>query len=318
MALSQTIYDYDVAIIGGGVAGLNAALVLGRACRKVAVIDDGKPRNRGVRHAYGFLTQDGVAPADILKQGRRDLQSYDVELIAGRVIDVKSKKSLFSVILQNGAVIVARKIILALGMADRLPDVPGLGALWGKHVFSCPYCDGWEMRGKPLAVIGGGKAEQKLALMMRQWSEDVTLYLNGADLPGLNPYRRLRKNGVIVVPDRIERMTKNGKTGLVCIKTKNNPHLSCSAAFVHPHSFVDSPLVKKIGCRIEDGKIATRTTGRTSVAGVYAAGDIALRQMHLITAAASGAVAAFAVHKDLMKEDIKTVPRSIDDVKASR
>src|SRR3954471_13866111 len=177
--------DFEVVIIGGGAAGLSAALVLGRARRRVAVIDAGEPRNAPAEHMQGFLSRDGMPPAEFLAAGRAEVTGYDVELIEDRVLEIEVG---FSVRLVSCRVLTARRILVATGVGDELPDLPGVRERWGRDLLHCPYCHGWEVRDQPLGVLGSHAAAVEHAQLVRQWSDDVIFF--GHTYP-LSPAERL-------------------------------------------------------------------------------------------------------------------------------
>src|SRR5690349_10364347 len=187
--------SYDVVVVGGGAAGLSAALVLGRARRRVAVIDAGAPRNAPAEHMRGFLSRDGMPPADLLAAGRGEIARYGVELVADRVVGIEPG---FVVRLASGRVLRARRILLTTGVRDELPDIPGARERWGRDLLHCPYCHGWEVRDQPLGVLNTGPGAVQHAQLIRQWSDDVVLFAHTHPLTA--PERvSLRARGVQVV-----------------------------------------------------------------------------------------------------------------------
>ncbi|HYD18695.1 MAG TPA: NAD(P)/FAD-dependent oxidoreductase [Patescibacteria group bacterium] len=293
---------YDVAVIGGGVAGMTAALILARACRRVVLFDEGNTRNSVVRHAHNFLTRDGASPAELRRIGRAELKRYGVTIIQARVDKIGKTDADFRLQLQSGLKVVARKILLATGVVDKLPDIPGLRPLWGKRVFLCPYCDGWEFRDQPIAVIGEGKAGYRTAMLLREWTDKLVLCLDGGAPPSRDHIRKLRQKNVTILPARVARV-QEAKDMLKVTMSDGTAH-SCSALFLHPPSQGADRLALKLGCRRteDERQIHIDAAGRTSVRGVYAAGDIVTPQSHLVTAAASGAVAAFALNTDMVRQ----------------
>ena len=171
---------YDVVIVGGGAAGLSAALVLGRARRRVAVIDGGAPRNAAAAHMQGFLSRDGMPPAELLAAGRAEVTGYGVEIVNDQVLAIEPG---FVVRLAGGRVLTARRILVATGAGDELPDIPGVRERWGKDLLHCPYCHGWEVRDEPLGVLGTHPMSVLHAQLVRQWSDDVVYFAHTNDLP---------------------------------------------------------------------------------------------------------------------------------------
>src|SRR5215210_6886424 len=170
---------HDVAIIGGGAAGLSAALVLGRARRRVVVIDAGAPRNAPAAHMHGYLSRDGMPPSELLAAGRVEIDRYGVELVSDRVVGIEPG---FFVTLASGRVLRARRILLTTGVHDQLPDIPGVRQRWGRDLLHCPYCHGWEVRDQPLGVLGTQPGAVQHAQLVRQWSDDVIFFVHTYDL----------------------------------------------------------------------------------------------------------------------------------------
>ncbi|MGZ4492958.1 MAG: NAD(P)/FAD-dependent oxidoreductase, partial [Nocardioidaceae bacterium] len=170
---------YDVVVVGGGAAGLSAALVLGRARRRVAVVDAGAPRNAPAAHMQGFLSRDGMPPADLLAAGRAEVTGYGVEIIEDQVLGIEAG---FFVRLAGGQVLRARRILVTTGVRDELPDLPGVRERWGRDLLHCPYCHGWEVRDQPLGVLGTLPGSVQHALLVRQWSDDVVFFAHTYDL----------------------------------------------------------------------------------------------------------------------------------------
>ncbi len=196
---------YDAIVVGGGPAGLSAALILGRCRRSVLVCDTGRPRNAVSRAMHGFLSRDGIPPRELLRIGRRQLSRYGVELLSAEVTDARRTRSGFEVVLAGGRRLSSRTLLIATGVVDHLPAVEGVEKVFGRSVFHCPYCDGWEASDRPLGVYGRGRSGMGLSLSLRTWSQDVVLFTNGSARLTLLERRRLRKKGVGVVEKPIVR-----------------------------------------------------------------------------------------------------------------
>ncbi|MBS1674260.1 MAG: NAD(P)/FAD-dependent oxidoreductase [Actinobacteria bacterium] len=188
--------EYDVLVIGGGAAGLSAALVLSRARRRVAVVDNGRPRNAPASHMHGFLSRDGTAPAGLLSKGRDEVIGYGGDIISGAVTDLEGG---FRATLADGTTILARRVLVTTGLRDEIPDVPGLADRWGRDVLHCPYCHGYEVRDQPLGVLGGDEDAVAHALLIRQWSSDLILF---TDARSLTPeqHKTLAARGILSRP----------------------------------------------------------------------------------------------------------------------
>jgi thioredoxin reductase len=298
----------DVIIVGGGPAGLSAALILGRACRTVRVFDSGRYRNHAAAHMHGFLTRDGIAPAEFLTLAREQLVAYDtvwierVEVASARALDGRAG---FSVVTADGATFESRFLLLATGVVDNVPDVPGLAALYGRSVFHCPYCDGWEVRGMPLAVYGCEARAHGLALELTGWSRDIVIVSDGAcgiERPDLE---RLARNGIQVREERVTRL--EGRDGqLERIIFDSGESLARRALFFTTGQTQASPLARSLGCEFNDkGTVRTGPYESTSVPGLFVAGDASRAVQWVVVAAAEGAEAAFAINQALIKERLK-------------
>ncbi len=193
---------YDVVVVGGGAAGLSAALVLGRARRRVVVVDAGSPRNAPAAHMQGFLSRDGMPPAELLAAGRAEVGGYGVELIEDRAVGIEAG---FVVRLAGGQILQARRVLVATGSRDELPDLPGVRERWGRDLLHCPYCHGWEVRDQPIAVLGTNPGSVQHALLVRQWSDDVVFFANTL-APSPDELERLRARGVRVVIGVVTRL----------------------------------------------------------------------------------------------------------------
>jgi thioredoxin reductase len=295
----------DVVIIGGGPAGLSAALILGRCGRRVLLCDGGNPRNRVSHGVNGFLTRDGAKPEELRRIGREDLKKYpSVEVRDVEVCDADRAEDGFEVTLEDGARHRARKLLLATGLIEDLPDIPGFRHFWGRGVYNCPYCDGWENRDQPFAVYGLGDEGVGLAVEMLIWSRDVVLCTDGPANLEPEDKDRLDRNGIRTIEKKIALLEGGEENGLKRIVFEDGDALDRKALFYTFGQREPSPLVEKLGCELTDkGVIETRSYERTNVPGVYAAGDASRRVQFAIVAAAEGAAAAFAINTELYKED---------------
>lgn len=295
---------YDAIIVGGGPAGLSAALVLGRCRRKVLLCDSGRYRNEASWAVHGFLSRDGIPPGELRRIAREQLAPYAVEVRAVQVTDARRDGGHFEVTLAGKERVMGRKIILATGLVDVLPDIPGLRALYGKSIHHCPYCDGWEHRDKPIAVYGPGTAAVRLAFAMRTWSSDIAVCTGGpAGLPETDLYR-LDRHGMILHEDRIARL--EGHDGrLTRIVFEGGVSIARSALFLWTEKTQRSDLAAKLGCVVHPKK-GIRSAGKydeTHVKGVFVAGDASKDLMLAIVAASEGATAAYGVNCELQEEE---------------
>jgi len=296
---------YDVIVVGAGPAGLSAALMLGRCRRRVLVCDTGRPRNAASHALHGFLTRDGIAPAEFLAVARDQLRQYDtVELRDEEVIEAECRgDSRFHVALAGGTTFECRKLLIATGVVDNVPDLPGFRELLGKSVFHCPYCDGWEVRDQPLAIYGRGARGAGLSLELTAWSPDLVLCTDGPpeiDADGLD---RLRRNRIAVRTDRVRAL--EGRDRLERIVFATGDPLERRALFFTAGQTQRSPLAVRLGCEFnEKGTVRTGQYETTHLPGLYVAGDASRAVQWVVVAAAEGAEAAFAINTDLLKEDL--------------
>lgn len=296
---------YDVIIVGGGPAGLNAALILGRCRRRVLLIDSGKPRNAVSRAMHGFLTRDGESPMELRRIAREQLRPYEsIELRDGEIVAAACHGDWFEVTEAEGATFSARKLLLATGLLDDLPNIPGFAELYGRGVYSCPYCDGWEHRDRPLAVYGPGERCVGLALEMTLWSRDMALLTDGPAEIEPGDRARLDAQGVRIVEEKVVRLEGDGD-GLRRVHLEGRDPLEREAIFLNYGEREGSELMRMVGCELGDGgTVDTRSYERTNVPGLYVAGDASKRVQFAIVAAAEGAMAAFAINSELLKQDL--------------
>jgi thioredoxin reductase len=289
----------DVVVVGGGAAGLSAGLLLARARLRVTVVDAGRPRNAPAAHMHGFLSRDGMPPADLLAAGRAEVESYGGELLPGEVTGVTPG---FEVRLADGQVLPARRILVTTGMRDELPDVPGVADRWGRDVMQCPYCHGYEVRDQPLAVLATSPASVHQALLVRQWSSDL-LFFEHTYTPTDEERAQLTAWDVPVGPGRVEELVVDDDR-LVGVRTAGQPEVTPrTAVFVFPRFVAGTGPLAALGCRTDErGFVVVDDVGATSVPGVWAAGNVTNSRAQVITAAGAGAAAAMAIHADLVHE----------------
>ena len=301
-------HSYDVVVAGGGAAGLSAALVLGRARRRIAVIDAGAPRNAPAAHMQGFLSRDGMPPADFLSVGRREVTGYGVELVSDQVLGIDPG---FLVRLAGGRTFTARRILLATGVGDELPDIPGVRQRWGRDLLHCPYCHGWEVRDQPLGVLGTQPGSVQHALLVRQWSDDVIFFAHTYDLTSTERHP-LRARGVQIVDGQVARLVVQDDR-LTGVELADGQVIERTAVFIRPgNTPCDDGLLAGLGCELTGaGFPVVDATGRTSVSGVWAAGNVADPRAQVVTSAGAGSAAAIAINADLVREDAE---RAVDDL----
>lgn len=299
---------YDVIIAGGGPAGLSAALVLGRCRRRLLLCDRGGQRNSWTRRQNGFLSRDGIDPAEFRRISREQLAKYGtVEVRDAEVAEAERRDDggEFAVALADGTRVASRKLLLATGVLDELPAIPGFEAFYGKSAHHCPYCDGWEWRDQPLAVYGRGEPGKGMALEMTGWSRDLVLCTDGpADLSPRDR-ERLARHGIGLREERIEGLEGSGGM-LERVRFETGEALPRRALFFNTGSHQASDLAHRLGCALtRKGSVETGSYERTAVPGLYVAGDASRHVQLSIVAAAQGAMAAFAINTELLKEDLE-------------
>ena len=295
---------YDVIIIGAGPAGLSAALVLGRCRRRVLTCDSGKPRNFASRALHGFITRDGIHPAEFRGIVREELKRYpSVELRDIEVTDAVRGDQRSDIVLADGSRAASRMVLLTTGQVDILPEVEGAKEFFGRGVFHCPYCDGWENRDQPIAVHGRDTHAMELALELLDWSKDTVLCTDGP--PNLSEAERARlaRHGVRIIEERIARLEGDAE-GLHGIRFENEETLARTALFFYPAQFQRSPLPVKLGCKLNaDGAVMCNGHSVTDVPGVYVAGNVRCGIQLAIIAAGEGTEAAFVMNTALQEAD---------------
>ncbi|WP_040406813.1 NAD(P)/FAD-dependent oxidoreductase [Amycolatopsis nigrescens] len=299
--------EYDVVVVGGGAAGLSAGMMLGRSRRRVAVIDAGAPRNAPATHLHGFLSRDGASPAELLAAGRAEVMGYGGEVITGRVRGIEHDgECRFVVRLDGGPELTTRGVLVATGLRDELPDLPGLRARWGNDVLHCPYCHGFEVRDAPIGVLGGDNRPFTLhqAALVRQWSADVVFFPNRIVLTD-EERERLTARGIRIVDGAVTRLDVR-EDRLHGVELADGRTVPRAAVFVGPRFVPHDELLTGLGCQVgENGWVSTDATGRTSVPGVWAAGNVVDSPAQLITAAGAGSAAAVALNHHLLAEDVE-------------
>lgn len=291
---------FDVIIVGGSVAGLSAATYLGRMRRATLVVDSGKPCNRVSHASHGFLTRDGVDPAELLRIGREQVLAYPtVQFHSALVTAVEQQADGFVVTLETGETFAARKVLLAMGLRDQLPEVANVEQFWGRSAVHCPYCDGWEVRDQPLAVQGNGAAAVHRARLLLNLTDDLVICTDGPATFGEEEWQFLQARQVRVIETPLIGLEGEGDQ-LHTLHFADGSSLARRALFLNLKTS-QQPLVATLGCEVDEmGFVKVDEQGHTTVDGVYAAGDMTSRMRAVIFAAAQGAAAGIWINMALL------------------
>jgi thioredoxin reductase len=298
--------QYDVTVIGGGAAGLSAALVLSRARRRVVVVDAGAPRNGPATHLHGYLSRDGLPPAELLRRGREEVRHYGGEILHDTVTELTSNgDSGYRVGLADGPWISARRVLITTGLRDEMPELPGLSDRWARDVLHCPYCHGHEVRDRRLGVLGGAAGSVRYAQIVRQWTHDL-IYFTAPDTLTTDERTQLTARGIGIVEGTIAQLVVDDDQ-LRGVQLQDGCVVPRDALFVPPRFVPNNRLLTGLGCAADSGGwVVTDATGRTSVGGVWAAGNVTDPRAQVITAAGAGSAAAVALNADLVDDDVRT------------
>ncbi|WP_333768891.1 NAD(P)/FAD-dependent oxidoreductase [Streptomyces sp. IBSBF 2435] len=305
---------YEVVVVGGGAAGLAGASTLARARRSVLVIDAGHPRNAPAAGVHTYLAREGTPPADLLAAGRAEVAGYGGGIRPGTVASAERRpEGDFRVTLADGAAVLADRLLVTTGLTDDLPAVPGLADGWGRDVLHCPYCHGWEVRDRAVGILGTGPFAVHQALLWRQWSDRITLFLHTAPEPDAEAYEQLAARGIAVVGGEVARLVADGGR-LTGVELAGGRRIPCDAVAVAPRFTANSGVLEGLGLEAEEQemgghvmgtRIPADPVGATAVPGVWVAGNVASLAEQVIGAAAAGVRAGAAINADLVAADTR-------------
>ena len=300
--------SYDVVVIGGGAAGLNGALMLARARRSVLVLDAGSPRNAPAAGVHGLLAREGMAPAELLERGRAEVTGYGGRILRGEVVSAARTDDGFGVSLADGQVVRARRLLVATGLVDELPEVPGVRERWGRDVMHCPYCHGWEVRDSAIGVLASGPMSVHQALLLRQWSGDVTYFTHAMPSPSEEQLEQLAARGIRLVQGEVASLEIIDDR-LVGLRLADGTVVAREAVAVSPRMVARAGFLSTLGLQAVQHAsgmgehVPVDATGRTDVLGVWAAGNVADLMAQVGAAAAAGAAAGAQINADLVVEE---------------
>jgi thioredoxin reductase len=309
----EDMSDFDVVVVGGGAAGLSAALVLSRARRRVLVVDSGAPRNGPAAHMHGFLSRDGLPPSALVSIGRDEIAGYGASIVESAVTEVVQNSGTgFGVLTRDGQRIATRRLLVATGLRDVLPDIEGLSDRWARDVLHCPYCHGWEVRDQQLGVLGGTPEAVRYAQIVRQWTDDLVYFAPPRSLTAVDR-SQLAARAIGIVEGTVTQVLVDGDDHLCGVAMGDGRIVPRHALFVPPRFVPHNDLLVGLGCDVDEaGWVTVDQTGRTSVRGVWAAGNVANPRAQVITAAGEGSAAAIAINADLVDDDVRTAVHLFD------
>ncbi|NEA35217.1 NAD(P)/FAD-dependent oxidoreductase [Streptomyces sp. SID13031] len=306
---------YDVVVIGGGAAGLSGALALVRARRSVLVVDNGTPRNAPAEHVHNYLSRDGVAPAELYAIGRGEVSGYGGEVVIDTVTRVRPGGSEYGFVVELAGreAVEARRLLVATGVVDQLPAVPGLAERFGRDVLHCPYCHGWEVRDQAIGVLATGPMAAHQTLLFRQWSDDVTLFLNDALEPTEDQWEEFAARGISVVQGKVASLEVTGDK-LTGVELEGGRVIPRQALAVQTQLEARADFLADLGIKatVREGRgvvvgkaVDSDPTGATEVSGVWVAGNVTDPMGQVITSAAAGMTAGAVINADLITEETR-------------
>lgn len=300
----KTDTQWDVIIVGGGPAGKAAAMVLARTRRRVMLMDAASPRNRSSHGIFNYLTRDGILPADFHSNTLAELQKYNVHYVKGTAVTAaKTEEQSFKITDDKGHTFTSRRLLIATGVTDIIPDIPGMQELWGKGVFHCPFCDGFDLHGQTVGLYARRYNGYGMALALRQLTDKVILFTDTARYMRAIQLRHLESKNIEVYSKKVVSLScDEGK--LTCVTLANGESIGCNSLFTHNGIKYNNDLILQLGVRCnKNGASIINRRQECSVPGLYIAGDAAFDMQFVAVAASEGVKAAVAIHNSLMKED---------------
>ncbi len=309
------IPEYDVVVIGGGAAGLSGAVALARSRRSVLVVDAGQPRNAPASGVHNYLGREGTPPAELLRLGRAEVEGYGGTVRPGRVDRVQraDARHAFTVALDDGTSVRARRLLVATGLVDELPDLPGIAERWGRDVLHCPYCHGWEVRDQPIGVLATGPTAVHQALLFRQLSADVVVFAHTGPELAAEDAAQLDALGVRVVPGEVAALEVTGDR-LTGVRLTSGEVVPRAAVVVAPRFTARSEVLASLGLSADEQVVAGHVvgsavagdpTGATAVPGVWVAGNVADMSAQVVVSAAAGLRSGAMINADLVAEEAR-------------
>lgn len=295
---------WDVVVVGGGSAGLSAALMLVRGRRRVVVLDGAAPRNRFAPHMHAVLGHDGLPPTELLARGRAEVESYGGVIAPAEVVGASRSDEGFVVRVAGGEPFVGRRLVVATGLRDELPAVPGLAEQWGRGVVSCPYCDGSEVRDRRIGVLAAGPGSATRAQLIRQWSSSLVYLTNGTGAPDPEERAALEARGIEVVDAPLARVLSDGDV-LTGVELVGGAVVALDAVFAMPSPNSHDEVLVQLGAQRSGGVVPVDEFGATGVEGVWAAGNVVNPRANVPVAMGAGALVGAAVNADLVLEDVR-------------
>jgi len=312
----------DVLVLGGGAAGLSGALTLARSRRAVTVLDAGEPRNAPAGGVHAFLTRDGLPPAELVRLGRAEVESYGGHIRPGTAVAARQEGALFAVDTADGETLYARRLLVATGLVDELPDLPGVRERWGRDVLHCPYCHGWEVRDQPVAVLGAGPNSLHQVKLFSQLTDDLVYLRHHAPEPTPEEAEELGALGIPVIDEEVTGL-EVADDRLTGVRLADGRVIARRALVVGPRFVARSAVLEDLGVEVADHPLGGRyvttvdPTGRTAVPGVWVAGNVTNLSAQVVAAAAEGTMAGARLNADLVEEDIaRAVARRREGVPA--